>query len=52
MRTWADVQRFIDHHSMPYKVQRFNMSLAGVLVDTFTDQAVAYTVKQAAAYLK
>lgn len=52
MRTWADVQRFIELHSLPYKVQRFNMSLRGVLIDTFTNLAVAYSVKDAAKHLK
>ena len=51
MKTWSDVQAFATKHSLPYKVQRFNMSLAGVLVDVDTDCAVAYTVKESADFL-
>lgn len=49
--TWAKVQQFIDHHALPYKVQRFNMSIRGVLVDTFTGDAVEYTAKDAMIFL-
>ncbi len=52
MRTWSDVQRFIDKHDLPYRIIRFNMSLAGCLVDTFTDEVKAYTVREASLYLK
>ncbi len=49
--TWSKVQSFIDKHSLPYKVERFNMSLRGVLVDTFTKDAVEYTASDAMRFL-
>jgi hypothetical protein len=52
MKTWADVKLFIAKHNLPYKVEQFNMSLRGVLVSTFDGEAVAYTVKDAARYLR
>ena len=52
MRTWADVQAFVAKHVLPYKVLRFNMSRAGVLVDTFTDRSVANTVREARRLLR
>lgn len=52
MRTWVEVQAFVTKHDLPYKVLRFNMSRAGVLVDTFTDQSVANTVREARRLLK
>ena len=45
--TWAKVQQFIAKHDLPYRVERFNMSLGGVLVDAFTKEPVAYTAKEA-----
>ena len=51
MKTWADVQRFVNKHQLPYTLIRFNMSLEGRLVDTFTGKTVAGTVKEAAAHL-
>lgn len=50
--TWARVQSFIDRHSLPYTIQRWNMSTRGCLTDTFTGEAVAYTSKDAMAHLK
>lgn len=50
--TWHRVQQFIDKHSLPYRILRFNMSLAGCLTDTFTDEAVAFTAKDAMTHLK
>ncbi len=52
MKTWPDVQKFIDANDLPYKVVRFNMSLYGVLIDTFDQSTVADTVKTAEKYLK
>lgn len=52
MKTWEDVISFISKHQLPYKVERFNMSLRGALVSTFDGQAVAYTIKDAAKYLR
>lgn len=49
--TWAKVQAFIDKHSLPYRVERFNMSLRGVLVDAFTKDAVEYTASDAMRFL-
>ena len=52
MRTWKQVSAFIAKHSLPYRVERFNMSLRGALVDTFTGRAVAYSVRDAAKHLR
>ena len=52
MKTWSQIQAFITRHSLPYKVERYNMSLAGTLVDTYTGGAVAYTVKDAVKHLR
>ena len=52
MKTWGAIQAFIAKHSLPYKVIRWNMSLRGCLVDTFTHETVAYSVKDAAKWLK
>ena len=51
MKTWADVQRFINSRNLPYTLIRFNMSLEGRLIETATGATVAETVKEAAAYL-
>lgn len=50
--TWAQVQKFINVHSLPYSVQRFNMSLRGCLVDAWSGEAVANTARLAMAHLK
>ena len=52
MKTWGDVDKFLAKHDLPYKVVRFNMSLAGRLVDVMTDKVVASTVREASAYLR
>jgi hypothetical protein len=52
MKTWSDVQTFIDAHSLPYKVIRWNMSLRGVLVDALTNDSVMHTVKDAATFIQ
>lgn len=51
MRTWGAIQAFIDRHGLPYRVERWNMSLRGCLINDF-DNAVAYTVKDAERYLR
>ena len=54
MKTWADVQKFIDRHSLPYRVQRFNMTRKGCLISleyNGTEIPVANTVKAAANHL-
>jgi len=50
--TWAKVQEFINKHSLPYKVERYNMSLRGTLIDRDTKDAVCYTVKDATDFLR
>ncbi len=49
--TWNKVQQTIDKHNLPYRIERFNMSHAGVLVDADTRGAVAYTAKDAYDFL-
>ena len=51
MKTWADVQRFINSRNLPYTLIRFDMSLEGRLIETATGATVASTVKEAAAHL-
>jgi hypothetical protein len=51
MKTWADVQLYIDRHKLPYSIMRFNMARDGRMIDLFTGQVVASTVKEAAAHL-
>ena len=48
MKTWADVQRFINSRNLPYTLIRFNMSLEGRLIETATGVTVASTVQEAA----
>ena len=50
MKTWADVQRFINSRNLPYTLIRFNMSLEGRLIETATGVTVASTVQEAAAH--
>ena len=52
MKTWADVQLFINKHRLPYTIIRFNMSLQGRLIEHSTGETVAETVKDAAARLQ
>ena len=51
MKTWAEVKLYIDRHKLPYSIMRFNMTLEGRMIDLFTGQVVASTVKEAAAHL-
>jgi hypothetical protein len=51
MNSWADVQSVIRLRNLPYTVIRFNMSLAGCLIDTASGETLADTVKDAARYL-
>lgn len=46
MKSWEQVERRIERNKLPYRVERFNLSLRGVLV-TLDGQAVAYTVQGA-----
>lgn len=50
MKTWADVQRFITKHDLPYSIIR--LSLEGQLIDTFSGETVADTVKDAERVLR
>ena len=50
MKTWSDVQRFIDARKLAFKVERYNMSLRGTL--TLDGKFVAGTVKTAEKYLR
>lgn len=52
MKTWADVQLFINKHRLPYTIIRFNMSLQGRLIETASGETIAKTVKDAANWLK
>ena len=52
MKTWADVQSFINRHGLAFTVLRFNMSLAGRLIDTASGELVADTVKDVARFLR
>jgi hypothetical protein len=33
IETWGDVAQFVEAHELPFKVERWNMSLRGTLVD-------------------
>jgi hypothetical protein len=48
MKTWADVQLYIDRHKLPYSIMRFNMARDGRMIDLATGEIVAATVKEAA----
>jgi hypothetical protein len=48
MKSWSEVQAYINKHGLEYRVERYNMSLRGTLVGLVSKQAVAYTVKDAA----
>ncbi|MGB8030342.1 MAG: hypothetical protein WCF30_11840 [Terracidiphilus sp.] len=48
MKSWSGIQQFIAKHNLPYKVERWNMSLRGVLVTSYGDAVIAHTVKDAA----
>jgi hypothetical protein len=52
MNSWESVQRYVDLHSLPYKVIRFNMSLRGVLVSTWNGETVANSIREAVQYFK
>jgi len=52
MKTWGDVQAFCEKHSLPYRVMRWNLSMRGCLIDSYNGSAVAYTVRDAAKWLK
>ena len=52
MKTWADVQLYINRYKLPYTLLRFNMSLQGRLIDTATGDTVADTVQDAERHLK
>ena len=52
MKTWADVQLYITGRRLPFSVFRFNLSLAGRLIDTATGETLAATVKDAEWVLK
>jgi len=47
VKTWSDVQSFITKHDLPFNVIRFNMSLRGVLVDSISDESIAYDFRTA-----
>lgn len=51
IQTWSDIQIHINLHQLPLTVMRFNMSLAGRLVDTASGEIVASTVDEAKQYL-
>lgn len=46
MKSWAEIQALVEKHSLPFKVQRWNMSLRGVLVHD-SGVSVAHNVKDA-----
>ena len=52
MHAWWEVQLYIDRHKLPYSIIRFNMSLAGRMIDRVTGETVAATVKDAELILK
>jgi len=52
MKTWADVQSFVNRHELPYTIIRFNMSREGRLVDRFSGESVADSVKTAERVVK
>lgn len=52
MQAWWEVQLYIDQYKLPYSILRFNMSLAGRLIDRFTGETVAASVKDAERYLR
>ena len=52
MKSWADIKAFIEAHSMQYHVIQWNMSNRGCLVGNVSDQAIAYTVRDAARMLR
>ena len=35
MKTWAQVQAFIDKHSLPYRITHWNLSMRGCLIDEY-----------------
>lgn len=50
MKSWYEVQGYVTLHSLPFRVERFNMSLRGCLSATGGEQngkAIAWTVKDA-----
>ena len=50
--SWEAVERYIETYSLPYKVIRFNMSRAGVLVSTWNGETMANTVKEARRFFR
>lgn len=48
MHAWWEVQLYITRNKLPFTILRFNMSLAGRLIDTATGEVLAATVKDAA----
>ena len=52
MKTWAQIQAFIDKHSLPYRITHWNLSMRGCLIDEYNGKAVAYSVRDAAKWLK
>ena len=52
MKSWADIKAFIEAHSMQYHVIQWSMSNRGCLVGNVSDQAIAYTVRDAARMLR
>jgi predicted GNAT family acetyltransferase len=52
MKSWNDIKNFIAAHQMQYHVIQWNMSNRGCLVGNISDQAIAYTVKDAAKMLR
>lgn len=51
MRTWTEVEQYVERHGLQFKVERFNMSLRGCLI-TLSGYAVAYSVAEAVKVLK
>lgn len=51
MKTWGEVQSYIRLHDLPYSVIRFNGCLDGRMIDTFSGEVVADSVKSAARFL-
>jgi hypothetical protein len=47
MKTWAEIQTFITENGLPFRVERYNMSDRGTLVDAATGEAIAYTRSKA-----
>ena len=52
MKSWAEIKAFIEAHAMQYHVIQWNMSNRGCLVGNISDQAIAYTVKDASRMLR